>query len=132
LLSPTEVVARRAALREKLRASVKKRHLQHWNFDVLDVLFVDGNDEPQLAFDVRQESNDCWLNVDLQTRTRSPWDMGLGRALGERFLAEYVEALVEAAPVLKKLKYGQSVSELGAKRKPKAKPKAAPRAKSKR
>lgn len=115
LLGPAEVLARRQELRDELgvRISTLRQQKQRdaWPLQFLDVLVIDG-DTAVLAWDIRQQEQDCFDNVQTD-RLPHPWRSGLAYVLSESFNADFVDAIKARFPETKKLMLGQSVTELG-------------------
>ncbi len=129
LLSPTEVLRDRDAHRARIAdmiAAHKKRKRIALDPQMLDV-FVLRDDAPWLAFDVRQQHEDGVSKLSESYMLVSP--SGLVWSLAEGFCSDFVDALVEKFPAIKKLTYGQRVADLVDKAKAKAK---SPKSKAKK
>jgi hypothetical protein len=127
LLSPAQVVARRAAMRAELsgRLATIKRPPSEWEPQYLDVLAQNEAGEGVLAFDTRQQENDCYVTSTTKS-LKNYWTSGLGWTLAISFCSDYVDALKARFPEIKKLLVGQPVGELGKKSAKKAPMKKAP------
>jgi hypothetical protein len=127
LLSPAQVVAQRAAMRAELSARLAtiKRPPSEWEPQYLDVLAQNEAGEGVLAFDTRQQENDCYVTSTTKS-LKNYWTSGLGWTLAISFCSDYVDALKARFPEIKKLLVGQPVGELGKKSAKKAPAKKAP------
>jgi hypothetical protein len=119
LLSPVDVIAHRQRYRDAVSASIKRKR-ELWPLEHLDVFVLDG-EEPLLAFDIRQQDADSWMQLGPKGSTTT-WP--LSQLFGWCVNEAYVDALVKLHPQLKKLNYGQAFAELGGKatKQPAAKP----------
>ncbi|MFN0245528.1 MAG: hypothetical protein ACKV2T_01385 [Kofleriaceae bacterium] len=118
LLSPAQVVAQRAAMRAELTARLAtiKRQRSEWEPQFLDLLVQNEAGEGVLAFDTRQQENDCYVTSSTKS-LKSYWTSGLGWTLAVSFCSDYVDAIKAHFPEVKRLFVGQSVGELGGKKK---------------
>lgn len=108
LLSPSEVARTRASHRKPVvKQAGNKANTEL--IDNLDVMVL-ADDEPFLAFDVRQDDNETWTTLG-----KRGFSGTLGHLLGWQFSGGYVEVLVK----LHQLNYGQSID--GGSKKPAAK-----------
>jgi len=124
LLSPTEVIRDRDTRRDQIARQIarhKKAKRITLDPSQLDVFLV-RDDEPWLAFDIRQQREDGCYKIEDAYLLES--GQGLVWSLAEGFASDFVDALVDRFPVIKKLSYGQAATDLATKKpKPKAKAK---------
>jgi hypothetical protein len=110
VLSPSEVMSSRKLHRDKLRATIKKiapKRLTEFPFDHVDVLAVDRDGHPMLAFDQRQEREDCYADVSPANIKRADWWSSLPWMIAVGPSGGFQKLLVAKYPLLKKLLYGQ-------------------------
>ncbi|MEO8703057.1 MAG: hypothetical protein ABI867_23635 [Kofleriaceae bacterium] len=126
LLSPAEVASERDKRRREIAkriGTVKRAAKAGWEPEFLDPIVVTP-DETAIAFDTRQQEADSWLDTTSENLAHHT-ETGLAWMLAEGFASDFVDALVEKFPEIKKLKYGQNVAAAAAKKKPAAKKKRA-------
>jgi hypothetical protein len=125
LLSPSQVLAQRTALRAELTARLamlEKKADAAWEPQYLDMLVQNGSGEGILAFDIRQQQDDCFAISTTGSR-KNQWTSGLNWCLAETLNADFVDVLDAKFPAIKKLLVGQPAGDVTTKKpaKPKAK-----------
>ena len=111
LRSPGEVLADRAASRNRLQALVAAHAKQGWPVDYLDVIFVDDGANPTLVFDTRQHTDDCYAETSPEGLRSPQWYESLAwmLAVGPCATSSPAAAPVPRAAQLSKASMGSIV-----------------------